>query len=102
MSLTSLLLVSLTAGSIFTYNVVIITFLAQLFINNFIEGSRYKEKGRTTTGDMARGEITGDPVPAVLATVLIASFSAFNLFRLYGGGRGGCKGSSPARNGATW
>ncbi|KAM0828853.1 hypothetical protein ACQ4PT_067272 [Festuca glaucescens] len=38
-------------------------------------------------------------VVAVLATVLLASFSAFNLFRLYGGG---CKGSSPARNGAAW
>ncbi|KAK1627851.1 hypothetical protein QYE76_002166 [Lolium multiflorum] len=44
----------------------------------------------------------GCAVVAVLATVLLASFSAFNLFRLYGGGRGGCKGSSPARNGATW
>jgi hypothetical protein len=75
MSLTSLLLVSLTAGSIFTYNVVIITFLAELFINNFIEGSRYKEKGRTTTGDMARGEITGDPVPAVLAAVLTGALA---------------------------
>ena len=38
-------------------------------------------------------------VVAVLATTLLASFSAFNLFRLYGG-RG--KGSSTTRNGATW
>jgi uncharacterized protein (TIGR01569 family) len=40
-------------------------------------------------------------VVAVLATALLASFSAFNLFRLYGRRRG-CKGSSTTRNGETW
>ncbi|XP_048574583.1 CASP-like protein 2B1 [Triticum urartu] len=37
-------------------------------------------------------------VVAGLAAVLLASFSAFNLFRLYGGN----KGSSSTRNRATW
>ncbi|CAM0949767.1 unnamed protein product [Alopecurus aequalis] len=40
-------------------------------------------------------------IVAVLATALLASFSAFNLFRLYGGRRSG-KGSSTTRNGETW
>ena len=41
----------------------------------------------------------GCAVVAVLAAALLASFSAFNLFRLYGGRKGS---GSTTRNGATW